>query len=78
MQDIKPVVDQHTIVMRNVARWQEEQKRKEQKRQKLAADAQRQNLTVPQLLAKRRERVLLQSGRATIASIVAAHVKAAS
>ena len=78
MPEIKPIEDQTTTIMRNVRRWHEEKARKEANRQKIADQAARRGLTVPQLLAKRRERILLKDGRATIAAIVAAHVKAAS
>jgi hypothetical protein len=73
--EIKPVEDQQTIINRNVARWQEEQRQKELKRQKLAAIAQKKGVSVKALLSERRERYLLKSGRATIASIIASHTQ---
>ena len=72
---IKPVVDQATIIARNVLRWQQEQEKKKEKREKLAKLASLKGISVPQLLTQRRERWLLKSCRATIGEIVQKHGK---
>ena len=69
----KPIVDQHTIIMRNIARWHEEQARKEANRIRFAAQAASRGLTPKQFLELKRGKILLKDGRATIEEIVKAH-----
>jgi len=73
MPELKPVVDQQTIINRNIARWQEEQKKKAEKREKLAATASARGVSVKQLISDRRQRYLLKSCRATVGEIIQQH-----
>ncbi len=75
MPETKPIVDQQTIILRNVARWREEQAAKQAKQAKLTQQAAERGLSLAQFKQAKREKYLLANARATIGQIVAAHKK---
>lgn len=64
---------QAATIALNVARWQQEQAAKAQKRQADYAEAARRGLTLSKLKELRREQWQLRNCRATIQEIVKAH-----